>query len=291
MVFLRTKKKNMTEENKRDGWTGRCRSVRMSAVILILIMLTASISTAAADDEETGAAGIRYLEAGTSYTHFTNDLEDGNTQFLSLLFSRERSYQLRVAAERSSRWGDSGFGFGALFTTYFARSWSVGVGASTGSGKFILPDYRIDASIGKAFLPQRNLLASVGFVHEQSKGPNYYDRIAPSLQWWAGSHWIFGGFFNYDIGQPGDTSTKSGGLEVTWFDWQQHFVGLVVELGDVNYTQVGPTDFLVAYKQVSMRVYFTQYFNPTTGMNVRGDWGTSDLYDLYGISVSFFTEW
>jgi len=272
-------------------WGSRRRSAVVISLIVASFMLVPSKGTAAADDEGTSAPAIRYLEAGASYTHFTDDLEDGNTQFLSLLFSQDWSYQLRFDAERSARWSDAGFGVGASFTKYFGGSWSVGVGAGTGSGKYILPDYRFNASVGKAFLQKRNLLASIGYVHEQSKGPNYYDRIAPSLSWWAGDHWVFGGHFNYDIGQPGNTSTRSGGLEVTWFNWQKRFIGVVFELGDVNYTQVGPTDFLVAYKQVSTRVHFTQYFTPTMGLNFRGDWGTNDLYDLYGISVNLFTEW
>jgi YaiO family outer membrane protein len=270
---------------------GRGRSAGVISLIVTSCMLMSSAGVWAADDEGAKAPPIRYLEAGASFTHFTDDLEDGNTQFLSLLFSRDWSYQLRFDAERSARWGDAGLGIGASFTTYFAGSWSVGIGAGTGSGKYILPDYRFSASVGKAFLAQRTLLTSIEYVHEQSKGPNYYDRIAPSLSWWIGNHWIFGGHFNYDVGQPGNTTTKSGGIEVTWFDWQKRFIGVVFELGDVNYTQVGPTDFLVAYKQVSTRVYFTQYFTPTMGFTFRGDWATNDLYDLYGISVHLFTQW
>jgi len=261
-----------------------------TGVVALFILLTVT-GVLAADDEESSPPDTRYLEAGTSFTHFTSDLQDGNTQSLALIFSRDWSYLLRLDAGRSARWGDEGFGFGTLFTTYFARSWSVEVGVSTGSGEFILPDYRVDLSVGKAFLQQRNLLTSIRYVREQSKGLNYYDRMAASLTWWASNHWIFGGHFNYDIGQPGDTVTKSGGLEVTWFNWKQRFIGAAVELGDINYTQVGQTDFLVAYEQVSANVHLTQHFTPTTGLIVRGDWATNDLFDLYGISVSYFTEW
>ena len=67
----------MITENKRDEWTGRCQMVRISALMVTLIMIMTSTGSLAADDDDSGAPGIRYLEAGASYTHFTNDLEDG----------------------------------------------------------------------------------------------------------------------------------------------------------------------------------------------------------------------
>ena len=36
-----------------------------------------------------------------------------------------------------------------------------------------------------------------------------------------------------------------GGVGATWFKWQERYIGLTLEYGDINYTQVGVTDFLV----------------------------------------------
>ena len=54
---------------------------------------------------------------------------------------------------------------------------------------------------------------------------------------------------------------------------------------------VGITDFLVAYEQVWVRANYSEYFNPTFGLNLRVDWGTNKFYDFYGISASVFKTW
>ena len=257
----------------------------------VLCALATAPGVARAAEGDALPPHTKYIEGGAEFTHFTNGFGNGNNQSVTFTISREWSYLLRFDLGRVQRFGDEGIGIGALFTSYHGKAWSSGVGVSTGSGKFILPRYRVDASLGYALLPAGNLQATIGYVHEQSKGENSYDRIAASLTWYTGAHWIVGGYFNYDVGQPGATITKSGGAGVTWFTWQKRYIGAVAEYGDVHYTQLGVTDFLVAYEQVSARAYYTEYFNPTFGLNLRADWGTNKFYDSYGISASVFKSW
>ncbi len=258
--------------------------------IYTLIFLTAMTVNAAAQEDE-GPPLVKYLEAGLGFTHFTNEVGDGNDQFVTFILSKEWSYQLRFDAGRAERWGDSGLGVGAMFTTYLDRSWSFAVGAATGSSEFIFPEYLVSATIGKGLLAEGNLLASLTWVHDQSKGENYYDRIGGSLTWYQGSHWIYGAYFNYDMGQPGSTVTMSGGLGATWFNWQQRYIGATLQYGDINYTQVGVTDFLVGYEEFLVRGTYSEYFNPKMGLNVRAEWATNEMWDMYGISASIFKEW
>ena len=265
--------------------------------VAVIVWMTVSCALATVSGVARAAEGdappphTKYIEGGADFTHFTNDVGNGNNQFITFSMSREWAYMLRFDLGRAQRFGDEGVGIGAVFNSYFAKSWSTGIGVSTGSGKFIFPRYRLDVSLGYTFLPAGNLRATIGYVTEQSKGDNSYDRIAGSLTWYAGAHWIVGGYFNYDIGQPGDTITKSGGAGVTWYTWQERYIGATVEYGDVNYTQVGVTDFLVAYEQVWVRANYSEYFNPTFGLNLRADWGTNKFYDFYGISASVFKTW
>jgi YaiO family outer membrane protein len=263
---------------------------RRHAGIIAALIVPLLAGGANAQEEETPPLS-KYVEVGAGFAHFTGDVGNGNDQFVSFIVAREWSYQLRLDAGRAERWGDEGLGIGAMFTAYLGSRLSVGVGASTGSGDFIFPEYRVDAAVGVSLLEERNLQLTAGYVHQQSKGENYFDRIAASLTWYAGNHWIYGGYFNYDIGEPGTTITMSGGLGATWFNWQERYIGVLVEYGDVNYTQVGVTDFLVAYEQFLVRGTFSEYFNPTSGINLRAEYATNELYDIYGIAASFFKSW
>jgi YaiO family outer membrane protein len=284
-------------------------AIALLLLILVLVILLSLVSQASAQEsakvdsvaavevdtpaepEEPGVPLTKYVEVGIGYSYFTNDVGEGNDQFAAFILAREQSWQLRLDGGRAERWGDSGYGIGAMFTKYLASRWSVAAGANTGSGEFIFPEYRVSAMVGVALLKERNLQVTLGYVHDQSKGENYFDRIAASATWYSGSHWIYGGYFNYDIGEPGTTITASGGLGATWFNWQKRYIGFLVEYGDINYTQVGATDFLVGYEQFLIRGTFSEYFDPTMGINVRAEYATNEIWDMYAVAVSLFKSW
>lgn len=267
----------------------------LGCALLAAGLLAALVGTTRAAEEEknaeTQAPIVRYVEAGGEFTHFTNDYGNGNSQFMAYSISRENNYLLRFDWGRAARFGDQGLGFGASFTDYLADGWFVGCGVSTGSGEAIFPRYRLDASIGRGFLREDNLQITAAYIRQQSKGENYFDRYAAALTWYAGAHWILGAHFNYDVGQPGDTITRSGGVGAMVGTWQVRYVGAAVEFGDINYTQIGPDNYLVDYEQILVKAYYTEYFGPKAGMNLRLDWGSNDFYELYGVSLSFFKEW
>ncbi len=261
----------------------------------MVAMAIHGIATLGVADEREKAAevhpAVTYAEAGADFTHFTNDYGNGNDQFLAILFSREWSYLLRFDFGRSERFGDSGLGVGASFTGYLTGRWRVRAGINTGSGEFILPRYRLSAAVGRAFLGERNLTAEIEYVRDQSKGENYYDRVATSFIWYAGSHWMLSAYFNHDTGQPGSTRTMSGVAGLTWYRWRDRHIGGTIEYGDVNYIQVGPRNFLVSLTETVARIYYTEYLDPQFGLIVRLDVGANDFYDFAGVSFRLFKEW
>jgi YaiO family outer membrane protein len=290
----RSRAKGPTRRWTASPWRLFCprRPARLLAIVAALTACPAlSIIAAEGDTGSAPPPRVWYVESGADFTHFSRDYGNGNDQFLVVSVSREWSYLLRFDFGRSARFGESGLGGGASITGYLERRWSFQFGANTGSGRFILPRYRLNASIGRAFLPGGSLSTEIGYVHDQSKGDNYFDRLAVSATWYARPHWMLGGYFNYDIGQPGSTRTKSGGAGLTWYDWRERYVGTAVEYGDVNYVQVGPANYLVSLRETLVKVYYTEYFNPKVGLNLRLDVGTNDFYNLAGISVSLFKEW
>jgi YaiO family outer membrane protein len=262
-------------------------SIRSCRLLALTVIAAVALNGAAYAQE---APITKYVEGGVDVGYYTN-YGWGNAEWAAFILSRSGDFNLRFDLGRSERFYDVGIGGGAILTKYFSNRWQASLGASGGTGKFILPKYRIDLGVGRAFLPDGNLIISVGYTHNQFKAPNYFDRISPSFSWWANDHWIFGGYFNYDIGQPGDTKTLYGGLGATWYTWQERFIGLEFAGGDINYTQVGVTDFLVNYEEYAVRLYYTEYFNETWGMNSRAEYLTNEMFDVYGVSVSLFKVW
>lgn len=263
------------------------------AALLVAVALAPAVASAAADGQDSVRTTPykKFIRGGVEFAHYTNDYGNGDNEFVTAWFAKEYDYWLQFDLGRSARFGDEGIGVGASFTNYLPDGWSYSVGASTGSGDHIFPRYRLDAAVARAFLPQDNLTLRLGYVHEQSKGDNYYDRAAIGAEWWLGTHWILAGHFNYDMGQPGNTTTMSGGFGLTYYEWVNRYIGASVEYGDVNYTQVGLIDYLVDYEEIFVKLYYTEYFSPTFGVDIRLDWGHNEFYEVYGVSFRVFKEW
>jgi len=256
------------------------------AVVAALVLAAATFAPASAQEAPT----VYYVEGGLDFSHFSDPYGNGNGQWLVFILSQPANYSLRFDLSRAERWGDEGVGGGLLAQKFIDRL-TLGASVSGGGGKFIYPDYRVDASVGYGFLAEGNLQITLAYLHEQSKAENSYDRGAVSANYYMKSHWIFGGYFNYDVGQPGDTVTKSIGLGATWYTWQKRYIGGMASYGDVNYVQISDVDFLVAFKNFSVRLYYSEYFNPTFGTNIKLDYGTNEYFDVYGISISVFKSW
>jgi YaiO family outer membrane protein len=276
-------------------WHGGARRPIAAGLIAVLAIAVGwGVMPAAAQETGEGDAGppvVLGLRVGAGYTHYTKTHPDGNAQFARLTLSAEGAYSLWFDGGRVEHYGEEAWGYGLAFRYQLPHGWWLGAGAGTGTGQVIFPEYRVDATLGHAFLRDDNLHVSASYTHEQSKVENSYDRIALGARWWTGPHWIVGGHFNYDIGQPGDTITKSGGLGVTWYTWLERYIGGTIFYGDINYTQIGPTDFLVGYTEAAVRVNYAEYFNPRSGLEVIFDAATNEFYDVYGLTLAFFIEW
>jgi hypothetical protein len=219
-------------------------------IVAAMVFIIAAFNPASAQEAPT----VFYFEGGVDFSHFTDGYGDGNGQWLVFILSQPANYSLRFDLSRVDRWGDEGVGDGILAQKFIDRL-TLGAGASGGSGDFIYPEYRVDASVGYGFLAEGNLQIILGYLHEQSKAENSYDRMA------------------------------------VWFTWQKRYIGGQFSYGDVNYTQISDVDFLVAFENFSVRLYYSEYFNPTFGTNIKFDYGTNKYFDVYGISASLFKSW
>jgi YaiO family outer membrane protein len=266
-------------------------------VTLVVTAALLAAAAACAPAMAQGPSNVYYAEVGVDFAHFSDPYGNGNGQWLAFILSQPANYSLRFDVSRSQRWDDEGVGGGVQFQKFLGRL-MLGAGASGGSADFIYPRYRVDATVGYNFLSEGNLQLALGYLHEQSQFDEvFFDRISLAANYYLNSHWIFGGFFNYDIGHPKDpvtnknTVTKSIGLGATWFTWQKRYIGGLATYGDVNYVQIGEQDFLVDFTDFTIRLYYSEYFNPSFGTNIRFDYGTNEFFDVYGISISIFKTW
>ncbi len=266
-----------------------------SFVLTSLLLVTTGVFDALCG-QETGDQTpkdplTRVVEVGGEYGHYWDDLGNANSQFLRFSMAKPNVYAWRFETGRVYRFEDEGYNVGASYTRHLPDAVSLSLGISTGTGDVVSPEYRVDVSIGRAFLKEDNLLASIGYTRTQSKVENRSDGFGLGLTHYVDDHWILGASGRYDIGQPGETISTSGGLGVTYGVYRKRYLGAAIEFGDVSYLLVGAGEALVDYSSTSCKVYFSHYQTPTGGIHLRLDYEHTSFYELVGGSLTLFKEW
>ena len=264
---------------RRAGWlAGLC------VTLLVAGIGAAPPATAQSADQ---APLVQSITGGAGYSEFTRGHGDAYHLFASYSVERPLDWRWRFDVGTQSRFDEGSFDVGAAFTKYLWGETTLTLGAGTGTGDYIAPKYRLDASLAQ---PIGIALLRLGYTREQSKDEKYRDGFAVGLERWF-PHWILSAHWRYDIGHPGDTISRALGFGLTYFTWETFSIGVSAEFGEVSYMQVGPSNFLVNYDSESYQLGISHWLTPDSGLNFRLDYAETDFYDVTGLELSFFKRW
>lgn len=114
-----------------------------------------------------GPAG--WVQAEAFYHNVTNDFGDWRGVALRLVAPAGRSTIWYVDGQVQKAFKDRGV-YGVLANRrQLGADWFTLVGVGGGTGDFVLPDLRTDATVGKAWLPRRNLVTMVSTTYINAK--------------------------------------------------------------------------------------------------------------------------
>lgn len=229
------------------------------------------------------------LEAGLEQAQFTDALGPGNGQFLRLTWERPRSHTLALGLGRAHRWDDTSLDAAALYTRHLRPDTDLWLGLGGGTGDFIAPEYRLDAGVLRKFLPGDTLHLSAGYTHIQSKEENSTDGLLAGASWYL-EHWLLSGVFHYDIGQPGDTVSRTWVWDVTWYRYRDVYLGAGYSDGSASYVLVGPGRPLIDYRVEGWRALASKWLGADWGGHLRYDHTWTSYYTVDSYTVSVFKE-
>lgn len=254
--------------------------MRRGIVVTIAIMLALAGSPARAE---------RTLEVGLERAIYSGAIQNGFSQFAAYSWSEGPLWTFRLDVSHDARFGDEGFGAG-LGATRSLGKFRLNAGLSSGTSDVIHPEYRCDLGLSRDLLLP-GLQATVGYTRLQSKGENSADGFAAGLNYWFGGHWILGASGRHEIGHPGDTTSESADLSLTWFRWQRLYLGAGYRFGAISYQLLGPAITLVDYDETDIYATASWYVRPEFGFNGRLDRLENDVYDLTAVRLSAFWTW
>ncbi|MBU8869407.1 MAG: YaiO family outer membrane beta-barrel protein [Gemmatimonadales bacterium] len=234
---------------------------------------------------------VRTAEIGSGLSRYTDNLGKGNGQFMRLSLVKDKDQSWMFETGRGHRFGETSFGYGVSHGRHVAEATNVSVGLSSGTGDFLAPEYRFDCRMDQGVLKDRNLVLSGGYTRIQSKQENSSDGFGAGAVLWL-PHWVLEARFLYDIGQPGDTDSKSWGLGATWYLYKKTYIGAGIDGGEISYMLVGPgsESALVDYDANGWNVSLQQWLTSTGGVNLRYEHGSTSYYQVDGYTFSIFKE-
>ncbi|RZJ24990.1 MAG: YaiO family outer membrane beta-barrel protein [Haliea sp.] len=236
-----------------------------------------------------GAALQRNLELSAGAQSLTGGF--GNWRDLTLRGTYGLpSHVLQGEISQNHRFGQDGTFVGISDTYTFNPDWYGSVALGVGDGAFYLPNYRVDATLYRKFLPGRNLVGSVGVGYYDAP-TGYTDRsVSLGAVYYFEAPWIVEGGVRFNTSNPGSVKSQQQFLALTWGRNKQDLVTARYGWGSEGYLAVAAGAQLVNFNSREASLSWRHWLNPSTGVVVGANRYTNPSYRRSGVSVGIFHD-
>jgi len=266
-------------------------------------------SMSASSLEQTSTDPVRNLELSTGAQRLTNGF--GNWRDVTLkgaygldkhLLQGELSAHRRFGEDRGAacahrrdrlphrRFGEDGVFLGVSDTYTFNEDWYGSLAVGAGDGAFYLPRYRVDGTIYRKLLPNRNLVASLGLGYYKAPGGNSDQSVSLGAAYYFEAPWIVEGGIRLNRSSPGSVDTQQQFVAVTYGRNKQDLVTARYGWGDEGYLAVAANRQLVNFESREASVSWRHWLNPRTGVLVGANRYSNPSYRRSGVTVGVFHD-
>ena len=238
-----------------------------------------------------GLNGPGYIELGGGYSDmYPRPYVPWKDAYVRVLASGGRS-TFSGEGSRQNRYGDTGWYYGAGITRDLSDNWFADVHAGSSVGGFFLPKLRLDSSLNRKLLNNKQLVLTGVFGYDKSKQVNHDYRFGPAFTYYT--HWsIVGqGGVNFVRSSPGNLLDMSEYLAITQGHDKEHFITVRAEFGREGYEIIGPQTALqdFAFRQYSGT--WRQWVGIDWGVNIIFNHENTPFYRRNGGTVGIFFEY
>lgn len=246
-------------------------------------------SMSASSPEQTGTDPVRNLELSTGAQRLTNGFGNWRDVTLKGAYGLDKHlFQGELSAHR--RFGEDGVFLGLSDTYTFNEDWYGSLAVGAGDGAFYLPRYRVDGTIYRKLLPNRNLVASLGLGYYKAPGGNSDQSVSLGAAYYFEAPWIVEGGIRLNRSSPGSVDTQQQFVAVTYGRNKQDLVTARYGWGDEGYLAVAANRQLVNFESREASVSWRHWFNPRTGVLVGANRYSNPSYRRSGVTVGVFHD-
>ena len=200
------------------------------------------------------------------------------------------SHVLQGELSLNRRFGQDGAFVGLSDTYTINDDWYANLSVGFGDGAFYLPRYRVDATIYKKWLPQRNLVTSLGIGQYKAPDGHTDNSLALGAVYYFEEPWVAEFGLRANSSDPGAIKTQQQFLALTYGRAKENLVTVRHAWGNEGYQTIATNAQLVNFASKESSISWRHWFAPRTGLLFGANRYTSPFYVRSGFNVGIFHD-
>lgn len=230
------------------------------------------------------------IEVGGFYQHVSNDFGDWKGGYARAVLASSRNvWYLETKAQEAFR--DRGI-YGSLANVHtFSARFYTQVGVGGGTGNFVLPDLRLDASLSYKAGAARSVILTAGGTLVDAKSGFRDKSLFGSLTWYARSGLLLEGGTRVNWSNPGAIASARGFGSLTAGRAGGTMVTVRGSAGSEGYQLTGAAQTLRKFNSQEAGISLRSGLGGSMGVSLGGDWYHNPFYTRAGLSLGVFHGW
>ena len=231
----------------------------------------------------------RSIELSTGYQNLTAGLGSWRDLTLKGTYGLP-SHLLQGEISTMRRFNQNGVFVGLSDTYTFNEDWYGSVAVGFGDGAFYLPKYRVNATLYKKWLPQRNLVTSIGVGKYKAPDGHVDNSLALGVVYYFDAPWVAEFGLTANSSNPGAIKTQQQFLALTYGRAKENLVTVRHAWGNEGYQTIATNAQLVNFPSKESSISWRHWFAPRTGVSVSANRYTNPFYIRSGMNVGIFHD-
>lgn len=193
-------------------------------------------------------------------------------------------------ASAQNMFGENGTAVSMGQTHIIDEDWYAFYGIATGTNGFFLPRLRLDTSINRKWLEQRNLITTLGLGYIKQKDGHIDNSLLLSTTYYFNPYLIGSTGVTVNRSNPGSQISSRPYVAVTWGENKKRYVSAKADWGREAYQLIGPEEVISNFSSKSLRVTWREWLAPDRGIDLGAEWYKNPSYTKDTVEASLFFE-
>ena len=261
---------------------------RIGVVGVLFAAAWASRGEAKTSPPEHVVSGI--VEAGAGYATLSAGQPSWNDQYVRGSIQMTPSGRLSVEVSRQDHFGSRGTFVGAGYARVFDASWYGALSAGASDGGIFLPRLRLDGSLSRKWLEQKQLVTTLGLSYYRSKEVYFDVALLAGVTYYFEAPWIVEVGVRLNDSNPGHVRSMRAFGALTYGRNKRHFITLRYEAGREAYQVLAGDDVLSDFSSAEESLIGRQWITGAIGLSLRATHYHNPSYARWGVELGVFLD-